>query len=227
MSDKNWLQNTDADHDEYIHKWKYTKDVYTGEYSDTKNVKEYLHKRAFFEKDKAYDLRIAGVDPDLSLFTIISSIVGQAMSTEEDDKYTFEDDGFKQILEEKLWDNIDGDGTSYPVFWKGYASKQLVYQWMYVFVEGITTVEEEGTERVAQEARIKLITPDMVLAKGDGWMKVKHSVMTGTDDPSKEQEMVDQYTIYHMEGWTRYQDEEGTPVHDRRRDRITSLPTTP
>ncbi len=216
MSKNNWLEYTDADYDALIDKWRYTWDVYTGEYSDLSKAKEYLRKRAFYEKDETFNLRISGVDPDLTLFTIISSIVGQAFSTEEDDKYVFEDAAFEDIFKNKLWSKFgvdeQGEVMSYPVFWKADASRQIVFQWMYLLVEGIQTVEEDGAERVSQEARVKLITPDMVLAKGDGWMKVKHSVMSGTEAVNDEQEKVDQYTVYHLDGWTRYQDVKGAAV---------------
>ena len=195
-----WLENTDADYDALCKKWENTWLVYTGEYSDLENLDRFLHKRSYFEKQESYDLRMNTVDPDLSLFTIISSIIGQAFATEEDDQRTFEDEEFAGIID-RLWDDIDGEGTSYPVFWKNYASRQLVFQWFYVLVEGITVDGETKT----QEARIKLIRPDMVLAKGDGWMKVKHTVIKGQDDPTAEQKEVDQYTVYGLDGWTRYE----------------------
>ena len=198
-----WLENKDADWEEFHQKWKDTWLIYTGKYSDKENLGRFLQKRSYFEKQESYDLRINTVDPDLSLFTIISSIVGQAFATEEDDTRTFEDEEFAGIID-RLWDNIDGEGTSYPVFWKGAASKQLVFQWLYVLVEGIEKVGEEKTA----EARIKLIRPDMVLAKGEGWMKVKHTVTKGHDDPMAEQEQKDQYTLYTLDGWFRYEEGE-------------------
>lgn len=209
MSEIKWLEYTDSFYKKWIDKWVYTWDVYSGEYSDLGKVSDYLHKRAYFEKDEAYDIRIAGVDPDLSLFTIVSSIVGQACSTEEDDTYTFEDEGFESIVKEKLWENIDGKGMSYPVLWKDFASRQLVYQYMYVLVEGITKTKDGQGERVQKEASIKLITPDMVLAQGKDWIKVKHIVHRSGELPSEKEKEVKQYTIYSTDGWIRYEEIDG------------------
>jgi hypothetical protein len=59
------------------------------------------------------------------------------------------------------------------------------------------------------EARVKLIDPRMVLAKGyEGgrlsWVKVKHVVASGDDDPRTKQGTEEQYTVYRIGGWERY-----------------------
>jgi len=205
-----WLDYTDADHDEWNSKWTYTEEVYSGKYTDDDKVKRYLNKRAYWEKNDAYSLRVNSSDPDLSLFTLLGSIVGQALATEDDDTREYGELGSPSdpdTIMSRLWNDADGEGTNYEVLWKQFGTKEMVFQWMYVLIEGIDAVEDEDGNVIAErEARIVLIDPRMVLAKApDGsWMKVKHEVPVGGDSPQDKQEVEEQYTVYSLDGWTRY-----------------------
>lgn len=223
-NNETWLDYTDADYNSLIHKWQYTWDVFTGEYSDDDKVKDYLQKRASWEKDQDHKLRISKADPNMLFSTMIGSIVGQLFAVEADEKRIWQKDGAEglgdpndpETIMGRLWDNADGEGTAWPVLWRSFATRQLVFQWMYVLVEGVDMrpiVDEDGNptgEDVAVgEARVKLIDPHMVLAKGyeDGrlsWVKVRHEVTVGDDDPRSKQEVQEQYTIYRLDGWERY-----------------------
>jgi hypothetical protein len=220
-SKSSWLDYEDADHNAMADKWAYTWQVFTGEYSDEENVRRYLQKRAAWEKNEQFDLRINAADPDLLFSTIIGSIVGQLFAVEGDAKRIWQTEGTRGLGDPndpdttmgRLWDNADGEGTAWPVLWRSFATRLLVFQWMYVLVDGMDAVtfeDEDGSEEIVTgEARIKLIDPAHVLARGyEGgrmvWAKVKHVVVTGDDDPRQEQKEEEQYTLYTLEGWQRY-----------------------
>ena len=221
-----WLDFTDDDYNRMHKKWEYTKDVDTLEYADRENVKRYLLKRAHWEKKESLETRIAAADPNMDFSLLMGKIVGQAHMTEDDDTRQFEKDGtvgLGDVNDEdtpigKIWKNADGEGTNYPVLWRKYARKQLVYQWMYVLVDGledeiILDAEGREIERKSHEARIKLIEPYMVLAKDNSpglpsWMKVKHRSSTGGVDWTTQQEPIDYYTVYHHDGWQRFRKSE-------------------
>lgn len=210
-----WLENKSSFYNEMHEKFDYVRKVHTGKYSHKEHVNGFLEKRAFWEQDGDYNLRKTGADPDLSHYLLKSSIVGQALSNSEDIKINFGDLGDHTepgSIAYKIYNNTDGSGTSYPVWRKKYANKQLVYQWMYVLKEGIIVDEDEnGVQREVQSSRTVLIMPDMVLdeAEDGSWIKVKHSVNMRSGNWESEQKQEDQYTIYHLDGWTRYREVEG------------------
>lgn len=225
---ENWLEYTDKEYDAMAAKWRYTWDVFTGEYSDTEHVKDYLSKRADWEKDASYNLRISAADPDMLFSTIIGSIVGQLFAVEPQEKRIWQKDGTEGLgnpndpttIIGRLWDNADGEGTSWPVLWRQFATHEILFQSMYVLVEGIEMrpmVDDDGIpagEEQIGEARIKLIDPLMVLSKGykDGrlsWVKVKHVEIEGDDGPETKQEERELYTVYTLDGWQRYEKAKG------------------
>jgi hypothetical protein len=227
-NENSWLDQVDAEWAAMEKKWTYTHEVFTGEYSDQERVKTYLLKRAFWEKDDAYKLRISAADPDMLFSLIIGSIVGQLFAVESDEKRVWQRDGATQGLGSptdpdtiigRMWDNTDGAGTSWPVLWRRFATDLLVFQTLYVLVEGVGIHEEfDGEGNYIQdvqigEAKITIIDPRMVTSKSPGarpsWVKVKHQVITGGDDPRSPQTPEDQYTVYELTGWTRYRKTKG------------------
>ena len=218
---KTWLTFTDDDYNRFYKKWKYTAEVDSVEYADNNNIKRYLPKRAAWEKDPNYKLRINAADPNMDFALLMGKTIGMALTTEDDDTREFssgDTEGLGSINDPespigRLWHNADGEGTSYPVLWRKYARDQLVYQWMYILVDGLSEEEiydDEGNVIASKitDARVKLISPDQVLAKdasggAPSWMKVRHTASSGARW-DEEEEMVDYYTVYHLEGWERY-----------------------
>jgi len=217
-----WLEYTDSDYNSWIHKWRYTKLVDSLEYTDKDNIEDFLIKRAHWEKKEQLKARINAADPNMDFSLLMGKIVGMALTTEDDDIREFEKDGTTGLGHTdqedtpigKLWYNADGEGTNYPVLWRKYLRNQLIYHWMYVLVDGLedeVIYDADGNviETKTKEASIKLITPDMVLAKDQSpglpsWIKVKHRMEVSGADWTTKSEQKDYYTIYSLDGWERY-----------------------
>lgn len=222
MSKQHWLDFTDPDYDAWIDKWNYTWPVFTGEYCDKGRIKRFLQRRADWEKDQTLLRRINSADPNLLLSTLVGSVTGQLVAVEGDAVRVTEAEGVNGLgskddpdsIMGRLWRNADRMGTNLPVLWRRYTTRQMVFQWMYVHVDGLleeVEADESGAEtrRVVADAAVNLIDPRMVMAKGQEhgrytWMKVRHEVIEGGGDPKEPQEVVERWTVYTLDGWARY-----------------------
>ena len=148
---------------------------------------------------------------------LIGSIAGQIHAVEPAMKRIVQREGsdglgsFADIATPagKLWMNADGYGTNYPVLWRQFTPKLIYFQTVWVYVDGIQTVTDEGGERITKTPSIHIIDPIAVDNWGEEngrkvWVKVRHKVMENDNTPEGDQKVVEKRTVYTLDGWKRY-----------------------
>jgi len=167
----------------------------------------YLYRYVQGEPDYEYQARVNISDYTPHFSFAVNSTAGQIFPLEAEAERSWglsSDSGIQGLGDPKsedsvmhrLWGNIDGQGTNYPTLFRQLAPK-LVYANMWGMLV-------EGSDKEYDEARVILISPTDVLDWGDGWVKIRHYDYK-RDDWRTKAERRTLYTVYTLDGWTRYE----------------------
>jgi hypothetical protein len=204
-------------------RWRYALDHYDGGVLD--DLPAYLQRHSQGETEAAYRERQKIVDYTPHFAFAVDSLAGQMFTVESEAMRSWQlaDEDGNLILRDalgdpsdtesimwRIWQNIDGKGTGYPTLWKQLTARLICLHEYWVLVEGVAT--SEGGEPTG-EARIHLISPlDVLDWEEEGgsllWAKVRHRVYERSGWRTEAQEAV-QYTLYTLDGWTRYREDDG------------------
>lgn len=205
----NWLDYRHPDWRKNEPKWRYARDVYTGEVLDTEKLPQYLIRKATGETEPAYNERRALADFTSHFGVCADALAGMLFHVEDDATRVFGDLGTKEdpaSVIGKLYRNADGKGTGYATLWKQ-AGIELV----------ITHTYWQMVDVVNNSPRVQLVEPERVVDwveddAGYAMVRICEEVATRT---SLEQEPTStkQYLVITRDGWQRYREEkEGARV---------------
>jgi hypothetical protein len=211
---KSWLQRRHKEYDKLHERWKHVEDFYLGEVADPDCARKYIIRRFQGEPDKAYDERVKTSDYTPHLGTLIDTLAGMLFSVEERATRMWTDEkGTKGLGDvaapgtpaNRLFQDADGEGTSWATIWRQFVLDVIVYQRMWVLVDTVDGVPV-----------VKLISPATVTnwlngPNGPVQVLVKEHLDARTDlsdDPKAECT----YLRYLVGGWERWEeDAEGNP----------------
>jgi len=187
---KNWI------------KWRYARDVYTGEVLDPENLGSYLIRKGTGESLPAYYERQGLADFTSHFGLCADALAGMLFHVEDDATRVFGDLGKPDdpaSIIGKLYRDADGANTGYPTLWKQLGIEFVITHCHWVLMASVNNA-----------ARITLLEPERVVdwvedEKGLAMVKVCEQIDRRTSleaDPDS----VEQYVVFSREGWQRYRE---------------------
>jgi hypothetical protein len=200
----NWLDYRHPDWEKNWIKWRYARDVYTGEVLDPQNLGSYLIRKGTGETLPAYYERQGLADFTSHFGLCADALAGMLFNVEDDATRIF---GALGASEEPssfigaLYRDADGKKTGYATLWKQLGIEFVITHCHWLIVE--TTPNNAP--------RVKLIEPERVVdwvedQSGLAMVKVCEQVDTRAtleSDPNT----VEQYVVFTRDGWQRYRSE--------------------
>lgn len=187
---KNWI------------KWRYARDVYTGEVLDPENLGSYLIRKGTGESLPAYYERQALADFTSHFGLCADALAGMLFHVEDDATRVFGDLGLPDdpaSVIGKLYRNADGKNTGYLTVWKQLGIEFVITHCHWVLL-GV----------VNNAPRISLVEPERVVdwvedEAGLAMVKVCEQIDRRTSLES-DAESVEQYVVFTRAGWQRYRE---------------------
>lgn len=210
---------TKSRHPEYqtnSEKYKYVWHHYTGKYADDENIGTYLNQKKQRESNKAYQSRKEDSDPVLVFPTAVDGLNGILFGNNaqtERDWGQLGDPEEPDSIAYTLSRNVDGEGMDWDPLFKQVGIKETVLHKVWGLVEGVQTDDDGNT---LKEASIKIINPQSVVDWYPSSGPLEQVLVQEQRDArsslrdSENSKSLDTYTLYELEGWTRFQtDEDG------------------
>lgn len=198
----NWLDYRHPDWRVNAPKWRYARDVYTGEVLDADKTRDYLIRKGTGESEAAYNERIALADFTSHFGLCADALAGMLFHAEDDATRLFgelgTDDEPASVIG-KLYRDADGKTTGYATIWKQLGIELVITHrhWIQVdLVQGAARILLWEPERVVDWVEDEL---------GYSMVKICEHAETRTSLES-EPESITQYLVITRDGWQRYRE---------------------
>lgn len=195
----NWLKYESPHYASMSAKWQRTHTLYTGEGAGSLLVQ---HRQG--ESDQSFRERVQLASFLPYTATVIDSLVGALFEKEaaiERDWGFMGDPDTPGTTAYHLSRDIDGSGMNYSTMLRRAATDLIVFNELFVLVDG---------ERVRLLSPLSV--PNYLEQSGRLTAGLVKEVVDGRTSIFSEPESVEQYVLYTAQGWTRWQDRQGTPV---------------
>lgn len=218
---------THGTYDTLADKWEYAWEVYTGEYADQANIETYLKRRQQGEHHLNYEERKseALADPALDYGLVVDSLNGIQFTAEPKSSRTWQetsDDG-QPVRDVSLGDpeeegtrayrlkrDIDAEGTALKTLLKHVGVRFKTKQWVWGVVDAAI---KDGNDNVLRPPIGSLVEPEQVVNWRSENGRLVEVLTTTTIDAREdvadewEENQVDAYIRYDLDGWTIVDDE--------------------
>jgi hypothetical protein len=189
-----WLKNNA--------KWRYARDVYTGEVLDAEKISDYLIRKGTGETEQAFNERRALADFTSHFGLCADALAGMLFHVEDDATRLFGDlgtDDDPASVMGKLYRDADGQKTGYATLWKQLGIELVITHRHWVQVDIV-----QGA------ARILLWEPERVVdwiedETGYAMVRICENVDTRTK-LEHEPGSIKQYLVITRGGWQRYRE---------------------
>lgn len=201
-SSDTWLDHRHPYWQKNVIKWRYARDVYTGEVLDPEKLRDYLIKKGTGESEQAFNERCALADFTSHFGLCADALAGMLFHVESDATRVFGDLGSEDdpaTVIGKLYRDADGKKTGYATLWK-----QLGIELV------ITHRHWQMVDVVNGAPRVLLFEPERVVdwiedESGYAMVRLCEEVETRTSLQEKPGS-VKQYLVITREGWQRYRE---------------------
>lgn len=219
-----WLDHRHPEWKANIRRWAFTRDQYTAEVLDEGKVADYLVQRLQGESDETFRERCRLADFTNHFATAVDSLVGMLGNVEGDANRVYQDKKNDQLtwgdridpasFIGRMWQDADGQGTSWENFWKAINTELSLHHLTWIVADN--HCDRAVIRNVVAESCVnwwygpRTLSQDPEERKAAPWGLVKALVMETVDTRSDITDDADKasstrYVLYTLAGWERWE----------------------
>lgn len=216
---RSWLEFEHIAYAERLWKWRFARDMYTGDVLDDGKIKDYLIRKATGETVESYTERYKLADYTNHMGTVLDALAGMLYAVEEDAMRTFKADADEKApLGDpkdptspigRMWIDADGEGRGWLTVFKQFTIELLLNHMGWLMLDA----DEDGNPMVkivpAESVPNWLFEgPVIKEALVKEWVDTRTSLVQDPDEFTQVQ-----YVHFTVEGWQRWTvDDDGDPI---------------